>query len=206
MNPKTDKPLPLTHIVTPPVRLAFPALFKPRPRMMVPGGVARVGDDGKPVPVEMTYQAVLLLPPDLSLKPFGEALKHAMLAKWGKAIPLTPATNPVHSCEEKEGRAGFLPGWHFINLHSKVQPIVVDQRKQTILDDQTIYAGCWVHAHINAFAWSYGAKKGVSFGLNALQLVRQDERLDGRVASADVFGSLEDQDLSSPDGDASDLF
>lgn len=172
-------------IVTPPVRLAFPALFEPKP-------VAK----GNPT---LKYQAVLLIPPSVDLKPFYECVKAAMLEEWGKVEKLPARNNPIKSCEEKE-LDGYEPGWHFINVKSNYAPTVVDQRRQDILDPERIFAGCWVRCALNAFAWKHDqGGKGVSFGLNAVQLVREDTRLDGRKSATDLFDEVEVEEAPEHD-------
>lgn len=169
--------LPSTHIITPEVRLSFPALFAPKPRAV-----------GSTV---MTFQAVLLLPPGIDRKPFNTAMAAAMTAKWGKVQKLPPEKLPIRDCATKDIE-GYEEGWHFINTHSRQQPGLVDQRNVVITDPNRIYAGCWVRAYINAFAWSHAqGGKGISFGLNALQFVRDDDRLDGRRRADEVFTPLE---------------
>jgi len=175
-----------TEIVTPPLRLAFPALFEPKP-------VAKGKSD------EM-YQAVLLLPPDTDLKPFAACIKAAALEKFGKLPPMAADKNPIKSCAGKSQFAGYDEGWHYINTKSKFEPTVVDQRRQSIIDPKMIFAGCWCRFHINAFAYDHPqGGKGVSFGLNAVQLVREDERLDGRKTAEEVFDPIEvegDEDVA----------
>lgn len=174
--------LSATEIVTPPVRLSFPALFEKKP-------VAKGSDKEK-------YQASLLIPPDVDLAPFKRALVAALREKFGDKPPKIPAKNfPIKSCDDKE-LAGYEDDWHYINTSTNFQPTVVDQKKNEILDDSRIFAGCWCRFHLNAYAWDHPqGGKGVSFGLNAVQLVREDERLDGRVNADTVFEALEVDDI-----------
>lgn len=175
-----------TELVTPPVRLAFPALFEPRP-------VFKGADEKK-------YQAVLLLPPGTNMQPFAAAMKAAMLEEWKEVPKLRPDKQPVRPCVGDY--AGFDEGWHFIRVSSKYMPTVVDQRRQEVIDRERVYPGCWVRVHINAFAWSHQTGgKGVSFGLNAVQLVRDDERLDGRKKPEDLFDPIEIEGDGGFDGD-----
>lgn len=175
--------LSATEVVTQPCRLAFPALYEPKPRF--------TGNE------RLTYQATLLLPPDFDLTPLHEALKAAMLAKWNKVEKLPADMNPIHPCANKEHLDGYLPGWKYISVHSDYQPAIVDGRLQAITDPKMIYPGCWCRFHINAYAWVFTGRKGVSFGLNGVQFVRDDERLDGRKAVSDVFDSIEGESPSS---------
>lgn len=202
--------LPVTELVTPPVRLHFPSLFKPR---AIPGATKE------------TYQAVCLIPPDTDLAPFNKALKAALVAKFGEKFKLPASRNPIHDAMEKDYE-GFEEGWRFINLNANYPPAVVDQKKRALLDAKTllgkspdeqeaaiaqaearIYAGCWVRFHLNTYAWDHPTGgKGVSFGLKAVQLVREDEAFStGASSSADAFDELEDESVTVDDGD-DDLF
>jgi len=187
-----------TEIVTEPCRLAFPALFEPKP-------TSKGGD-------KVAYQAALLLPPDYDMTPLVECVKAAMVAKWGKLIKLVGKNNPLRKCDDldEDNRAtGYDAGWRYLNAKSNYQPSVLDQKKQEVLDAKKIYPGMWCRFHLNAYAWDNVGGKGVSFSLNAVQIVRDDERLDGRKTAKDVFGEIEPDDLAgAPDGgsdDADDL-
>lgn len=185
--------LPDTDVVTEPCRLAFPALFEPKPTV-------KGGDDLK-------YQATLLLPPDMDLTPFKRAIIAAMEQKWGKPIQLKGRNNPlrkVDDLEEDNRAAGYEPGWRYINAKSNYQPTVLDQKKQEVLDPDRAYPGCWCRFHLTAYGWEHAASgKGVSFSLNAVQLVRDDEKLGGRRDARDVFGIVDTED--DPFGEGDDL-
>jgi len=173
-----------TEIVTEPVRLAFPALFEPKPT--VKGGT------------ELKYQAALLLPPDYDLKPLAVCVKAAMIDKWGKVVKLTARNAPVKKCDDRDIElAGYDEGWRYLNAKSGYQPSVLDQKKQVILDEARVFAGCWCRFHLAAYAWEHAqGGKGVSFSLNSVQLVREDARLGGRKAATEVFGTVEVEDVN----------
>lgn len=162
-----------THLITPECRLSFPVLFEPKPYF-------DKGDE---------FQCTLLFPPETDFRPFFAAMKAAMIEKWDKVIKIPASENPIKDASEKE-YAGYDEGWHFLAMHGTNRPAIVDQTRTPITDPERCYPGLWVRAHINAFAWTYKSKKGVSFGLNAIQIVRDADRLDGRVATGEVFEPL----------------
>jgi hypothetical protein len=184
-----------TEIVTPPLRLAFPALFTPKPTF-------KGGDDKK-------YQAVCLIPPDVDLTPFFNCVKAAMIDKWGKLIKMPSGSNPIKPCTEKD-LDGYADGWYYINTKSGYQPNVVDQKCQAVIDVERAYSGCWCRFHLSVYAWDHPVGgKGVSFSLNSVQLVRDDERLDGRRSAEEVFESIEvddDTEGLKTSADADELF
>lgn len=185
-----------TEIVTCIGRISFPSLFEKAP----------TSKGGK----RFAWQAALLLPPDTDLAPFYACIKAAALDKFGPDVKLSAGKNPIKACSEKD-LDGYEDGWHFINVKAyNYIPTVVDQNKQEILDPERIFAGCWVRMALDAYGYDREGSKGVSFGLNAVQLVREGERLDGRRASSDMFDTIEVEDM--PDGEpatadtADDLF
>lgn len=205
------------HVITPPCRLSFPALFEPK-----------VTFSGLPdTPEHRKFQATVLIPPDVDLKPFVAALEAAMKDKFGKVIqPKFPVIRACAGKETADGKpyAGYEDGWHFVSAKNKLAPSVVDQAMQPVLDvprgasdeeraaliaeaENRVYAGCWCRFLLRAFAWS-NQGRGVSFSLEAVQLVRDDERLGGGMVRAqDVFepidvGDAAPADNGSDDGDA----
>lgn len=157
------------------VRLSFPALFKPRPKSRTTPGV-------------LTFQASFLLPPSFDLEPLKKAAMAAVQAKFAKP---TKVKSPIRDAGEKDF-AGYEEGWHFIAAWSNHRPVVVDRLAAPVTDESLIYPGMWVNAHVNAFAWDHPeGGKGVSWNLNAIQIVRDDERLDGRINAASAFEPLD---------------
>lgn len=186
-----------TDIVTLPVRLAFPVLFVPRPKH-------------PKTPDVLTYQATLLLPPTFDLAPIVGAIKAAATAKWGNVPSLAGNGMPLKACDGKKWK-GFLPGWRYLKAQSNFAPDVVDQAKQRVYvvgaaandaererarlaAEARVFPGCWVRAIIGAYAWTNSGDKGVSFNLNAIQLVRADERLDGRISADEGFDVIDTGD------------
>ena len=182
-----------TDVLTPDARLSFPSLF-----------VATTTLDSK-VP---KFSCTLLLPPDTDLKPFKIALKRAAVEEWGEKIP--PALKlSLHACETypyPNGRyAGYDDGWHFIRCSSKYRAPIVNRGNIPVTDEEQVYPGMWVRALVNAYAWVHpSGGRGVSFGLKAIQLVRDGERLDGRVDAANVFTPLEDLGDAGEQSDGDD--
>lgn len=174
------KPLPPGHLLTPEVRLSFPALFKPKAKFK--------GDTSG----ELTYQATLLIPPNTNLSLFIEAMKAAIFTKWEKNITIPAKNNPIHDCAEKAQFEGYDEGWHFIACHSKRPVGVVDRNGVPVSDADAVYPGMWIKAYINAYAWDHPAKgKGVSFGLNGVQLVRDGDRFGAKAVDVtEVFEPL----------------
>lgn len=74
---------------------------------------------------------------------------------------------------------------------SKFQPGVIDRNKQDIIDPKRVWSGQMARLSISAFGWDNKGKRGVSFNLEAVQIVNEDmPRLDGRRAAADQFDDV----------------
>ena len=149
-----------TEYVTPPLRLAFPAIFEPKPTM-------KGGDNLK-------YQAAVLIPPSVDLKPFYARIKAAMIDKFKEVIKLPARANPIKACAEKE-LDGYEDGWHYINTKSGYQPSVVDQARNEIIDKEKVYAGCWCRFHLVAFGWDHPTG-----GKGVFVLPERDSACEGR--------------------------
>ena len=102
-------------------------------------------------------------------------------------------SNPVRDGAEKEGQyAGYRKGVLFINPWSKARPGVVDAQRNEIMDLTTVYAGMYARASVRPFAYDSGSNKGVGLLLEAVQFVKDGERLDGRKSARDMFSAYEE--------------
>jgi len=70
-------------------------------------------------------------------------------------------------------------------------PKVVLEDARTLAEPGTVYPGMGVNAYLNVFAYDASGNKGVSFGLNAVQIAdRTLKRLDGRKDASEVFSPM----------------
>jgi len=173
-------------VIIPEGRLAFPSLFKKTAVM-----------DGDPEE-KHKYQCVVLIPPAFNLERIKKAMGHVVKKKWGGKPEGEPLVLALKSCEGKK-YDGFDDGWHFLRAATKFKPDVVDQLKNPItdLDAGRVYAGSFCNFVVSAYAWHHKKTKrnGVSFNIDAVQLVRDGDRLDRKITAAVMFDALEDNDL-----------
>lgn len=88
----------------------------------------------------------------------------------------------------REGFADTL----FIRSTSLMQPQLVDQKLQPIVEARQLYSGCYVRASLGAFTYSVDGNKGVSFGLRNVQLLSDGPPLGGGFSKAsDDFTPVE---------------
>lgn len=176
---KIEVPL---RITTGRVRLSFPYLFKPRQ----PGQ----GQDGNP-----KYSVMLLVPKTdtATISALRAAEAKAMEIgiaekfggkKSGIADSIIKDGDADGSAEDYPERAGHL--YMTVNADERFKPQVVDHALQDITDQSEVYSGVYAKVSVTAYAYKGDLKKGVTFGLNNVQILGGGESLaGGKPASAD---------------------
>lgn len=90
--------------------------------------------------------------------------------------------------KDDEGKVDpVYKGMLVISTRTDRKPGVIDAAKQPVFTDEDIYSGCLIRVSGNVFAYEVSGNKGVSFGLNNVQVLRKGTRLDGRKAAEDEF-------------------
>lgn len=84
----------------------------------------------------------------------------------------------------------------FMTVSSKTRPGVVDRERTPIEDTTLVYSGCYARVSINAFPFNTQGNKGVSFGLNHVQKLRDGEFLGGRSSAEDDFNELDEDEYA----------
>ena len=178
-----------TKVVTNPVRLSYVHLFEPYAQ----------DEDDTP-----TYSTVLLIPKSdkVTLRKIRDAIEAAKEAgknsKFDGKIPSNLQITLRDGDEEADLEENpEYEGMMFMNVSSKTRPGIVDKDVDPILDSTEVYSGCWARVSINAFPFNYKGKKGVSFGLNHVQKIRDDENLGGRSRAEDDFEAYSDDEDES---------
>lgn len=169
-----------------PVRLAFVNLFRP----------AKPNEPGK----EGKYGAALLFPPGTSMAVFSQAwtqaAKEAFPQNWDANGNPVGLHLPFHDQAEKavgaKPYAGYTPGAITFAVSSKFKPTIVDGNQNPIVDEDRVYAGCWAYVAMNTY--KYGPpqpKKGISFGLQSVMFLADDQKLaGGGVDPKQAFGHV----------------
>jgi hypothetical protein len=169
--------------ITPDFRAAFISVFKATSMKNADGSI------NKP-----KYSIRACFPPNADLK----ALKHeAQLAaqeKWGDKIPKT-LRSPFRTNEELENPiVGIGDDWIIMSFSANEdrRPGIVDAKLQDIIDDSDVYSGAWYRAQVRAFAYENAGNKGVSFGLQNVQKLRDDDPIgSGRLPASKAFEAVD---------------
>lgn len=89
---------------------------------------------------------------------------------------------------DKKGDEGY-EGMFVLNAKRQEKngkPIVIDRHKQPITDKEDMYSGSWGTASLSLFSYFKSANScGVGVGLNGIQKVVDDDRLDGGASVND---------------------
>src|SRR6185312_5399430 len=87
---------------------------------------------------------------------------------------------------------GYTEGGRYIIATSKTnKPVVVDVRQQIVTEESKVYPGVWVICTVRPFWYDVGVNKGVSFGLQSLMIVADDESLGGGSENiAEAFANV----------------
>lgn len=174
IHPKTG------NLMTPKCRIAWPALFTPQAMK----GAA---------PDTAKYQVTVLIPKDADISVLKTAAAEAANEKFGKKT--TGIRSPFRKTEEKESLAELAADFpYYITARSKDRPGVVGPNGKHVDDPEQVYSGRWAKASIQAFAYDSAGNKGVSFGLQNVQLLDNDDPLvigGGRVAAEAEFEAVE---------------
>lgn len=167
------------QVKTPTFRLSFPALFAPRLNKMNPSATPK-------------YGMTMLIPKTENIQPLKDAMKQAVVDKWGADQTKWPKNlhNPIQDGDEKADWDGYEGHW-FIRCTTQIQPPVYGPDCTPVKDQKSVYAGCYCRAMVHTFAWENTGKRGVSFGVDAVQKVRDGEPFTGGFDAVKNFGVVE---------------
>lgn len=188
----------MAKIITPEARLSFPQLLVARAMTDSTGAV-----QGKAM-----FSVALVFEPTTDLTLIKQAIAATVVEKFGpekakevlsKMVLGGSVRNPLRADIDKK----YGEGAHFfVNARNSTQPQcahpyadpTTGRPKLMTKDDveKWMYPGCYVRASLNSFWFDKAGNKGVAFGLNNLQWLRDGERLDHRVSAEHEFDVVAD--------------
>jgi hypothetical protein len=171
--------MPADNLITPEFRAAFISVFKATSMKNADGSV------NKP-----KFSIRAAFPPTAKLDALKKEAEMAAREKWGDKIPKT-LRSPFRLNEELENPiVGIGDGWVIMSFSANEdkRPGIVDAKLQDIIDDSDVYSGAWYRAQVRAFAYENAGNKGVSFGLQNVQKLRDDDLIgSGRIPASKAF-------------------
>lgn len=195
----------MKHVISPEFRVSYPNIFEPKLNQLSK---------------KLEFSMVALFKKGQDIKSLEEKVLEALKEKWGEG-KITKTGNQYQYTNAKSTfnirlpfrdqgdriKDGNLPGGHeagaiYLNLKSNKKPGLVDQTLQDIIDPNMFYAGCYARAALTPFAYDQAGNKGVSFGLGAVQKVKEGEPLGNKIDPHTAFEPIADL----PQEGASSLF
>lgn len=158
------------NLITPKARMSFPTLFTAK--------AAKGSDKEK-------YSLSLLIPPTADISLLIEAVKKVATEKWGEKLP-AKLKSPFLKAEDYEYE-GYEAGWVLVRCTSLQKPGLVDATGGNVDEEREAYPGRWCVASLRPFAYDNSGNRGVSFGLQNVQLLDHDEPIGGRARAEDEF-------------------
>lgn len=185
-------------VITPEAILSYPWIWKPQPADK---------EGGKP-----KYGAMFVFLAGADLAPIKAALLFAAKEKFGESAEEMIRAGKIEVAFHKGEKKDLPAGSYYLNARSEQQPGVVgaepdpndSTKARKITAEAELYPGCIVRASLRAYGYDWKGKKGVTFGLNNIQKLRDGPRLDGRKQAQDEFEpdlSIAPPPLPGDDGD-----
>lgn len=179
----------------------------------------KTNDAGQPITDKNGKQveewgATFIYPNSTSKAPFEKAIIEACInAKWGDEAKIKEMIgaglikSPFLKGDGKEARfkkgekagelqPGYGPDVWFIRTNTRIAPPVRYKDPNIQATREEVYSGCYGFPVLNAYTWEGQTGKGVTFGLQYFQKLRDGEKLfTGGAASVDpgeYFEKIED--------------
>lgn len=186
------------NILTPEFRAAYISVFKARAQKQEDGSMGKA-----------KYSIRACFPPTSDLSKLKAEAEQVARDKWGDKLPKT-LRSPFRTNEELETPVvGIGDDWVIMTFSANEdrRPGLVDAKVQDIIDEEDVYSGAWYRAQVRAFAYENSGNKGVSFGLQNVQKLRDDEPLGaGRVPANKAFEAVDEPAAGSASKTASSIF
>lgn len=184
MSTETKKPA--THVTTGLVRLSYAKIWKPE----------AVSDaDG----AEKKYSTAVLIDKadEATLEKINAAVEQAKqdgkTKKWGGKIP-AKLKLPLRDGDDEKPDMTEYADHFFLNASNKDKPVIIDRFKEPITDESKVYSGCYARVMLNFYPFDANGNRGVGVSLEAIQFVKDGERLAGSVVDVNEFDDGFDYD------------
>lgn len=171
-----------TKVITGKVRGSYVNLMQPRQNDM----------NGQK---EYSLQVLVPKSDEATVNALKAAAKQAIGDKW--PTPPKGLRNPLRDGDTETKQDGTplgseYAGHYFFNAKcsaDKHKPTVIDKAGNELFEHDSVKSGDFFRVSVNAYAYDKSGNRGVSFGLNNVQLVERGESLGStRMTAQDEFG------------------
>lgn len=167
------------NIILPRARMVYPSLF--RPNLM----------KGETDESKAKYQISLLMPGDVNLDPVKLRVKTLLDENLTAAQQNGKIKKPFIKTEETKlaDMSEDFPLTLRLNATLQNKPQVIDASAQNVDDESEVYSGRWCFVSCRPFFYDHPqGGKGISLGLQNVQLLEHDEAIaGGRARAEDEF-------------------
>jgi len=165
-------------------------------------------DSGK-----MIYSCALLIPPSSDMSLLQKAMAKLALEKCGgdkaeaKRHVMKRFLDPMNKPGGGKPESEEFEGWTLLRMSSKYRPDFIGPDGHAISFDQIqqdslVYSGRWARVSVNPYWFNAKANKGVTLGLQNIQLLEHDENIGGGKPK----GEGEFEAVGEGDGTVADPF
>lgn len=141
------------------------------------------------------YSMMILIPKEdrKTIEKIEGAIETAKYEKWNNKLPknlrepLKDGDDENHIPESAEPGEESYANHYFMNVKSSTKPGIVDADLNQVIDEGSFRSGDYCKVSIQAFAYDMKGNRGVSFGLNNVQVLRKGEPLGGRSRPENDF-------------------
>jgi ssDNA-binding protein len=174
------------RVTSPVFRLSFPNLKQPKANF-----------EGQ----APAYSIQMLFDETADLSKMRKAFEAAAVKKWGADYKKKVKFKHPTFKDGNEKNLEDYKGKIVVEARTKQKPGVVDVNREEILDLNEVYAGCYCRATLTVFAYEKAGNKGVSFGLQNVQKVKDGPAFSGRKNAKDDFDDDIEFDLAEEAGE-----
>jgi len=170
-------------LITPEFRGAFVQIFRAKAQKQADGTMGKA-----------KFSVKAAFPPNTELSAMKKEAEAAAMEKWAGKPPKT-LRSPFRLNEELDNPTpGIGDDWIIMTFSANEdrRPGLVDANLNDIIDETEVYSGAWYRAQVRCYAYDQAGNKGVSFGLENLQKLKDDEPLGtgARVPASKAFEAV----------------
>lgn len=162
-------------ITTPEFRVSFPQVFEPK---SFNGGKEQ-------------YSLCMLFSKKTDLTALKKAMQEVIDAKWPEKNKRPKLWNPLRDGDIEKPEREEYQEVIFANAKSLDKPGIVDPQRNQITSKEEFYAGCYARATIVVYPFDKPGNKGVAFGLNNIQKLRDGQPFSGRNSAENDFEAVD---------------
>lgn len=174
-----------TKVITGKVRLSYVALLEPK---------AFEGQEAK-------YSTVLLIPKSdkATISKIKKAQKAAYEAAKNDKLKGVKADKVKTTLRDGDDEMDLeehpeYADCYFMSVSSKTAPGILDKYKEKVDSPDEVYSGVYARVSLNFFAYNTAGNKGISAGLNNVQILAKGDYLGGRSSADADFDEWEDEE------------